>query len=220
MTNVFPVEALSDVHRGVGLAVAVAAGIAFGFVLERSGLGRAEKLVGQFYGYDLTVLKVMLTAIATAMTGLVLLSAVGLLDLSDIQVYYPTYLWPMVVGGLVLGAGFVVAGYCPGTSIVAMASGKLDGAATVLGVMLGAIAYAFAESALGSFPTAGKLGTFTLSRWLGLPPVAIAAAVVAAAVAAFVAAERIERAVRAHRGGGAASSPPARAPVHLRRARP
>lgn len=192
----FPFESLSGERRALGLAVAVLIGIAFGFVLERSGLGRAQKLVGQFYGKDMTVLKVMFTAIATAMLGLVILSGAGVLDLDAIQVRYPTYLWPMIAGGLALGAGFVMSGYCPGTSFVASASGKLDGVATVLGVVVGSLVHAEAQPLLRGFQGSGKLGTFTLSSWLGLPSAVIAALVVILAVGAFLLAERIERRFR------------------------
>lgn len=190
---IFPFESLSDERRALGLAVAVLAGVAFGFVLERSGFGRAQKLVGQFHGTDMTVLKVMFTAIVTAMLGVVILSGVGLLDLAAVQFNYPTYLWPMVAGGLLLGAGFVVSGYCPGTSFVATASGKLDGLGTVGGVVAGSLLYAELEPALGGFQNSGKLGTFTLPQWLGVPPAVVAAFVVAVAIAAFVGAERVER---------------------------
>src|SRR6266568_3601430 len=124
---IFPFESLSDERRALGLGVAVVVGIAFGFVQERSGFGRAQKLVGQFYGYDMTVLKVMFTAIVTAMLGTVVLSGLGLLDLHAVEFNYPTYLWPMIVGGLILGVGFILSGYCPGTSFVAATSGKLGG---------------------------------------------------------------------------------------------
>jgi uncharacterized membrane protein YidH (DUF202 family) len=191
--TLFPIESLSDERRALGMAVAVGAGVAFGFVLERSGFGRAQKLVGQFYGRDMTVLKVMFTGIVTAMLGLVLLARVGVVDLPAIQFSYPTYLWPMIAGGLLLGAGFVISGYCPGTSAVATASGKLDGLATIGGVVAGGVLYAEVEPALGGFQNAGKLGTFTLPQWLGLPLPFVAALVVAIAIAAFLGAERIER---------------------------
>lgn len=197
----FPISYLADFDslsgnpRAVGLAVALVVGVAFGFVMERAGFGRAQKLVGQFYGYDMTVLKVMFTAIVSAMLGAVILSGVGALDLEAVQFNYPTFLWPMIVGGLILGAGFVTSGYCPGTSFVATASGKLDGLATVLGVIGGSIIYAEVEPRLGGFQNTGKLGTFTLSKWLHLPPAVIAALVVLLAVGAFVVAERIERRV-------------------------
>jgi len=199
MTPWFPIQSLYGEHRALGMALAVLLGIGFGFVLERGGLGRAEKLVGQFYGNDMTVLRVLFTAIVTAMAGAVILSAVGILDLSFVQFRYPTFLWPMVVGGVVLGAGFVVSGYCPGTSIVAAASGKLDAIATIGGLALGGLAYAELETAMGAFPTSGGLGPFSLSQWLGLPVPVVAAAVAALALGAFLAAGRVERLVAARR---------------------
>jgi hypothetical protein len=195
---IFPFESLSDERRALGLGVAVVVGIAFGFVLERSGFGRAQKLVGQFDGTDMTMLKVMFTAIATAMVGVVTLSGIGLLDLEAVQFNYPTYLWPMIAGGLALGAGIVMSGYCPGTSFVATASGKLDGLATVLGVVAGSLFYAEIEPRLGGFQNTGKLGTYTLPKWTGLPTPVVAAVVFAIAVGAFMVAERIERMVKAH----------------------
>ncbi len=195
MSAVFPFESLGDERRALGLALAVLFGVAFGFVLERAGFGRAQKLVGQFYGDDMSVLKVMFTAIATAMIGAVLLSGIGLLDIEAVQFKYPTYLWPMIVGGFVLGTGFVLSGYCPGTSFVAAASGKLDGLATVGGVVVGGLVYAELESAMGAFPTSGKLGVFTLPQWLGLPAPAVAGVVAVVAIGAFFLAGKIERLV-------------------------
>ncbi len=189
----FPIEALSDGLRGVGLALAVVLGIAFGFVLERAGFGRAQKLIGQFHGTDMTVFKVMFTGIVTAMLGAVVLQRVGVFDLEMAQMNYPTYLWPMIVGGLMLGVGFAVSGYCPGTSVVAAASGKLDGLATIGGVAIGSVVYAEVEPALGGFQNSGKLGSFTLSTWLGIPAPVVAVLVVVMAIAAFLGAERIER---------------------------
>jgi hypothetical protein len=192
---IFPFESLSDERRALGLAFAVLFGIAFGFVLERSGFGRAQKLVGQFYGNDMTVLKVMFTAIVTAMLGMVILSGAGVFDMASAQFNYPTFLWPMIFGGFLLGVGFVTSGYCPGTSLVATASGKLDGAATVGGVILGGILYAEVEPKLGAFPNSGKLGTFTLPQLLHLPAPVVAALVVAIAVGAFIGAEKIQHVV-------------------------
>ncbi len=93
-----------------GLIAALFGGVAFGFVLERAGLGDPKKLTGLFYLQDFTMLKVMFTAIAVAAAGIGGLAALDVLDLSEIAVQ-PTYLWPMLVGGLVLGAGFALGGY-------------------------------------------------------------------------------------------------------------
>ena len=92
--------------------IAFVIGIGFGFFLERAGFGSGRKLAAQFYLRDLSVLKVMFTAIITAMTGLYLLSRLGLVDLSLVYLV-PTFLVPQIVGGLLLGFGFVIGGYCP-----------------------------------------------------------------------------------------------------------
>ena len=77
----FPFTALSDAARQEGLVVAVLIGIAFGFVLERAGFGRADKLAAQFYLRDMRVFKVMFSAIVTAMLGLTIASGLGLTNL-------------------------------------------------------------------------------------------------------------------------------------------
>ncbi len=202
----FPIESLSDERRTLGLVFAVLLGIGFGFVLERGGLGRAKKLVGQFHGTDMTVLKVMFTAVVTTMLGAVVLSGVGVFDLAMAQMNYPTFLWPMIVGGLLVGAGFATSGYCPGTSVVGAASGKLDALATVGGVALGGVLNAELETSFGAFPNSGKLGALSLSTWLGIPAPIIAVLVVVVAIAAFLGAERIEKLL----GGSAGGPTPAR----------
>jgi uncharacterized protein len=200
---ILPFESLSDERRALGLAFAVFAGMAFGFVLERVGFGRAQKLAGQFYGSDLTVFKVMFSAIVTAMLGIVILSGVGVADLSALNAGYTTYLWPMIVGGVLLGVGFIVAGYCPGTSLVAAASGKLDGLVTVAGLIVGSLLYSELQPYLRGFHDAGRRGSFHLYDWLHVPHAVLAAAITAIALGAFVAAERIERIVN----GGRTAAP-------------
>jgi len=201
---IFPTELLAqDALTPASLAGAVAIGVAFGFVLERSGFGRAQKLVGQFYLTDMTVFRVMFTAVVTAAVGTSLLAAVGVLDLKAVTINYPTYLWPMVAGGLLVGAGFVVSGYCPGTSVVAAASGKLDGLLTVVGVVLGGVAYAEVQPALAAFHDSGKLGGVFLYRLLHLPPLALSVLIVGVAVACFIGAGAIERRVNLKRDAAA-----------------
>lgn len=92
------------------LAVAVLLGFFFGFFLERAGFSSAHKLTAQFYFKDFSVLKVMFSAIVVAMLGIAYFSLVGWLDMSQVFVP-PTYIWPQLVGGLLLGAGFIVGGY-------------------------------------------------------------------------------------------------------------
>lgn len=204
----FPFESLVGSQRELGLVVAVAIGFAFGFVLERAGFGRAPKLVAQFYGNDMTVLKVMFGAVVTAMVGMVVLNGLGLVDMRAVgnSAVSATFLWPQLVGGLLVGAGFVISGYCPGTSVVAAASGKIDGLATVVGVAVGTLVYAelTAIPAVARFHESGYLGQVYLYDLLRLPPAVIALAVAAIAVGAFLGAEKLERIIA---GEAAPASP-------------
>jgi hypothetical protein len=202
-----------------GLVVALLVGFAFGFVLERAGFGRAPKLAAQFYGTDLTVFKVMFGAIVTAMLGAVALHVGGLLDFRALAEHATssTFLVPMIAGGLLLGVGFIMSGYCPGTSVVATASGKLDGLATVLGVVVGQVVWAELEWRPGfaAFHGAGDLGQLYLWQLFGLSdrvgPVVVALAVTAMAVGCFVGAEKLERVLAARASADARSTPAGRA---------
>ena len=167
------------------LIVAFLIGIGFGFFLERAGFGSAKKLVSQFYLDDLSVFKVMFTAIVTAMLGVTYLSWAGFLDLSLVYLV-PTYWVAQVVGGLALGIGFVVGGYCPGTSIAATATGKLDGLVFVLG-------FALAFPLVKGLYVAGNIGTKTLPQVLGIPYGSLVFGVVLMAVGGFMGATWVEK---------------------------
>ena len=153
---IFPLYAQDFFGYFTGLLFGTLIGFCFGFVLERSGFGRAPVLAAQFYLTDTRVLKVMFTGIVTALLGMTLLSGIGVLDFSKVTVP-ETFLWPQLFGGLLLGIGFIVSGYCPGTGIVSMASGNLDGAVSILGVMAGSLLFGFGWplEMLGPFRTPG-----------------------------------------------------------------
>lgn len=184
------------------LVVAFLIGIGFGFFLERAGFGSARKLTAQFYFKDLAVFKVMFTAIVTAMLGIFYLSWIGVVDLS--LVYFgPTYLVPQIVGGLLLGIGFVIGGYCPGTSMVAMATGKIDAVLFVLGVMAGIFVYGEAWPAVQGFANSTPMGEVTLPQLTGLPYGLIVFLVVLLALGGFKGAEALERWMARKEGGRA-----------------
>lgn len=149
------------------LIVAFAIGIGFGFFLERAGFGSGRKLAAQFYGYDLTVFKVMFTAIVTAMLGIYYLAVLGFVDLSLVYIS-PTYLLPQITGGLLLGFGFVIGGYCPGTSCVAASTGKLDGMVYLLGIVFGILVFGESFSLIEGFYNSTALGSITLPQATGL----------------------------------------------------
>jgi hypothetical protein len=174
------------------LLLAFAIGIGFGFFLERAGFGSARKLVSQFYLDDLAVFKVMFTAIVTAMLGVTYLAWIGWLDLGLVYLV-PTYWIAQVVGGLLLGVGFVVGGYCPGTSMASIATGRVDGLVYALGILGGSVAFAEAFPALKGLYYAGELGTRTLPQALGVPYGVVVFAVVLMALGGFAGAEWVER---------------------------
>jgi hypothetical protein len=176
---------------GAALRLALVLGLAFGVVLERAGLGDARKLTAQFYLRDLTVFKVMLSAIVTAMLGLVALDRLGVLDATRLA-RTPTYLAPQILGGLVFGVGFVLGGYCPGTSCVAAARGRLDALAVIGGLLAGTALFGELFPALEPLYRATPLGHVTLPELLHLPPAIVAAGIVGLALVAFAAAERLE----------------------------
>ena len=189
--NLLPLYPHEAFGYPAGLLAGTLIGFAFGFVLERAGFGNAKNLAAQFYLTDTRVLKVMFSAIATACAGLGLLSGLGVLDLSLVTVP-ETFLGPHVVGGLLLGIGFMVSAYCPGTGIVAMASGKWDGLWSIVGVMAGSLLFGFLYGPLEGFYRSGAMGSVTLAQALGVPFPVLAAGVVAMAVGCFLGAEKLE----------------------------
>ncbi|MCA9895708.1 MAG: YeeE/YedE family protein, partial [Anaerolineae bacterium] len=136
-------------------------GFAFGYVLEIAGFGNSKKLAAQFYFKEMTVLKVMFGAIIVAMVLIFGASGLGLLDYNLIYVN-PTYLWPGIIGGLIMGFGFIIGGFCPGTSLVSAATAKLDGIMFVLGVFLGIFLFGETVGLYEDFWYSSYMGRFTL----------------------------------------------------------
>jgi hypothetical protein len=149
------------------------------------------KLAGQFYFKDLTVLKVMFGAIVTAMVLIFAASGLGLLDYNLVWVN-PTYLWPGIIGGLIMGVGFIVGGFCPGTSLVSMATFKIDGLFFVLGGLLGIFLFGETVDGFAGFWNSSYLGRFTIPDWLGLPVGVVVLGIVLMALFMFWGGEQLE----------------------------
>jgi hypothetical protein len=152
---------------GVELAIAFALGIGFGFSLERAGFGSARKLTAVFYLHDMAVVKVMFTALVTAMVGLATLAAAGVLDVKELYLE-PTNFAAQGLGGLIFGAGFIIGGYCPGTAVAALATARKDGMAFALGMLAGVLAYAELTPGIDAWIKATAQGEMTLPAVTGL----------------------------------------------------
>ncbi len=182
------IESLSPVTFAI---VAVILGFFFGFFLERAGFSSAIKLTNQFYFKDFSVLKVMFTAIIVAMLGIVYFSMLGWIDMGQLYIS-PTFLWPQIVGGLLLGAGFIIGGYCPGTSVTAAAIGKIDAFFFITGVLLGIFGFGTIYSKIETFSMSGARGNLTIPQWLDINAGIIALGITLVALGAFWAAEKSE----------------------------
>jgi rhodanese-related sulfurtransferase len=199
----FPLPLVELLGQYGSFAIYLLVGLLFGATLETAGFGNSKKLAAQFYFKDLTVFKVMFTAIIVACTLIFLSSAIGLLDYNLVWVP-PTYLWPGIVGGLIMGAGFIVGGFCPGTSLVAMATGKIDGVFFVLGALTGIFLFGETVSSYAVFFESSYMGRFTLPELFGLDYGIVVLAVVVIALLMFWGAEKVEAAV----GGETAQKAP------------
>jgi uncharacterized membrane protein YedE/YeeE len=182
---------LSD---AVNLAAALVIGLFFGFFLERGGMGNPHRLTGVFYRTDFAVPKMMFTAILVAGTGLCLLSDLNVLDMSRVYII-PTFFWPQLVGGTLFGLGYLVSGYCPGTAVAGLASGRLDALVVMAGISSGTLLFSSLYPWLEGFYKTGDMGTSTLPNLLHVSHWAILLLVYVMAGIMFYVMERYE-----HRG--------------------
>jgi uncharacterized membrane protein YedE/YeeE len=182
-----PLYILGYFGYGTSLWIALGIGFLFGFVLERAGFGDSRNLTNIFYFRDMRVLKVMFSAMVTAMVGMIALSWVGLFDYSTLLEVslLKTYLWPQLVGGVLFGLGFIIGGYCPGTSVVGIVSGKLDAVVFMLGMIAGIWVFAIGFPLWSGFYMSSDLGRLTLWQAFGLKMEWVALAIVLMALGAF-----------------------------------
>jgi uncharacterized membrane protein YedE/YeeE len=167
-------------------------GFMFGFVLERAGFCSPRKLTAIFYLRDFAVLKVMFTAIVVCILGLLYFSSFGWIDLSRVYLL-PTFIWPQIAGGLMLGIGFVMGGYCPTTSVVGTVSGKLDGLVFIVGMIMGSAFFAELYPFLKGFYTSGDMGAIRLTDMFNINSGVIAFLVCLIAIGAFWLVEKVEQ---------------------------
>ncbi len=151
----------------MGQIIGLITGILFGFLLQKGEVLRFEKQVGFMLLKDMTIIKFMFSAVLVGMVGIYSLAGAGVINLS----LKSTNVGAIIIGGLLFGIGWAVAGYCPGTSVGALAEGRVHAIWAILGMLVGAAAYAEAYPALKSSVIGwGNYGKITLPQVLGVSP--------------------------------------------------
>jgi len=187
-----PLSVNELISENTNLFLAFIIGIGFGFVLEQSGFSSSRKLAGVFYGYDTVVLKVFFTAAITAMLGLLFFSLFGWVDLNLVYIN-PTYLTSAIVGGIIMGVGFILGGYCPGTSFCGASIGKIDAFVFIGGLFLGVLIFGLGYNIWSGMYLAKFMGSPKISQTLGLSDGVFAFLLIIVALAMFRVAEWAEK---------------------------
>ena len=124
------------------LVLAVVFGFIFGLLLQRGRVANYNTIVNQFRLKDFTVLKVMFTAIVVGGVGVLALHQMGY------AAYHikPANMLGVILGAGIFGVGMVTYGYCPGTGVVAVATGSVHALVGFAGMLVGGILYALSFS--------------------------------------------------------------------------
>ncbi len=162
-----PLIVYDVISANTNLFFAFLIGIGFGFVLEQSGFSSSRTLAGMFYGYDTTVLKVFFTGAIVAMLGLLYFSLFGWIDLNLVYIN-PTFLWSAITGGAIMGIGFILGGFCPGTAFCAFSIGKLDALMFIGGLVIGVVIFTEGFPLWKDLFYAEDMGTPTMGKVLGI----------------------------------------------------
>jgi hypothetical protein len=187
-----PLVPLFGISEELNLLIAFVIGLGFGFALEQAGFSSSRKLAGMFYGYDITVLKVFFTAAITAMLGLMFLNYMGAIDM-DIVYVNAYYMKSAIIGGVIMGAGFITGGFCPGTSVCAAAIGKIDAMYFIGGSLIGIFIFGQAYPLWEKLHNADFLGNLKLPDTLGIAHGVFGLIVILAAIIMFWLGEKAEK---------------------------
>ncbi len=190
-----PIIPIYEISQELNFLLAFVIGIGFGFALEQAGFSSSRKLAGMFYGYDTTVLKVFFTAAIVAMVGILFLNYFEMMDMSIVYVN-EYYIDSAIIGGVIMGIGFIIGGFCPGTSVCAAAIGKLDALAYLGGSLIGIFLFGETYPLWKDIYMQNYLGGIKLSTTLGLSDGLMVLLVIVAAVVMFWVGEWAEKRFR------------------------
>ena len=188
MHSVIPFDYLSTEW---GLLIGFLIGMGFGFVLEQAGFSSSRKIAGVFYGYDFVVIKVFFTAVLVAMIGILFFNYMDWIDLNRIYVN-DFYLYSTIIGGVIMGVGMIISGFCPGTAFSAASIGKIDAMVFIIGIFLGILIFAEGYPLWKSIHLGDNLGAIKLSTAMGLSDGLFALVIIVVAIIMYWLIEKIE----------------------------
>lgn len=119
--------------------LAILLGTLFGFVLHRVGASNPENIINMLRLKDLHLMKAILLAIGIASSILFIGLAMGFINSAHVSI--KASYWGVIIGGLLLGTGWAIAGYCPGTGLVALGDARKDSIPFIAGGLVGAFIY-------------------------------------------------------------------------------
>jgi hypothetical protein len=149
----------------VAIVVGLLMGAVFGLALEKSRVFEPGVIVGQMQLRNFIMLKIFLTAVATGAVVLAALNGFGFVKLQPKAALYAADL----VGGAMLGVGIALAGACPGTTLAQIGAGYRDAVFTLVGGLMGAVTFAYAQPWLATTFLAGGDGKITFTGLAGIP---------------------------------------------------
>ena len=169
------------------LLLGLTTGFVFGFLLQKGEVLRFEKQVGFMLLKDMTIIKFMFSAVLVGMVGIYASHSLGLISLS----IKAANVGAIAIGGSLFGVGWAIAGFCPGTSVGALAEGRIHALWAILGMIFGASVYAevfpFLSKTVLTWLNFGKI---SLPQVLGLSPWIIILVFVCVGAAMFTLFER------------------------------
>jgi len=147
--------------------LALGVGGVFGAALVLAELADPDRIIGTLRLKDFHAMRTIAMFVLTSMVGVLVLSEAGMANLS----IKPAVMIPVSIGGALLGLGFGMTGFCPGTGLACAASGRLDALVSVIGMLLGALAFIFVSpKILPQMSEMWNYGETTLPKFFGYAP--------------------------------------------------
>ena len=128
------------------ISLAIFLGTLFGFVLHRVGASNPQNIINMLRLKDFHLMKVILFAVSLSSVFLFFGIETGLINSAHLSV--KSSYWGVIFGGALLGIGWAIAGYCPGTGVAAIGEGRKDAMVFVAGGLLGALVYMLSYSSI------------------------------------------------------------------------